>query len=65
MIDVKVFVGAVQTEDNCKVCDTFTSLRNGCCAHCAHKISGCRISPSEYKLWENKNPDNYWYVEVE
>lgn len=46
----------------CKVCGKEEDLRFGACFDCADYVKVKRISPTTYRLWDERNPSNEWFA---
>lgn len=57
----KVYVSQAEM-GYCKVCGNWKDLRCGSCEPCCKNVAGKPLKDGGHKLWDNRNPKNYWFI---
>jgi hypothetical protein len=55
---------AIEQIGTCRICKKQGDLRCGVCFTCCDQVAGQEIAPGVHLLWDSKNQDNAWIVEI-
>lgn len=45
----------------CNICGEQKDIRCGACFSCSSFVNGAPVRPGVHKLWDRRNPANFWY----
>ena len=48
----------------CQICYEVQPLQMGVCIKCCERVSMQKL-PEGWKMYETKNPENYWYIPLQ